>query len=151
MQVKSIMKPLKRFLQPGDDLGTADQMFKEESVSILPVCDQSGTLVGTIDGREVAEALFQSPDSSETALVEVLMSPRLISCLEGDDVMALALKARDEGLSHAMVLDEQGGLIGVAHLTPYQHQREPNAGRQDTTLDNTLEQTFPASDPVPPP
>lgn len=151
MQIASIVRPVKRFLLPTDNLGTAQKLMEDEEFELLPVCAADGALIGAIYRGDTEQALKQEPSSSTAALVESLMSQEPLSCTEADDVMAVAKEAGERDLSQAVVMDEQGGLIGVADLAPYQQSRDPNNGQQNTALDNALEDTFPASDPVPPP
>lgn len=162
MEIKSIMDSVIRTLTPYGGLGTAGRTFEEAGVSVLPVVDADGKVTGTLTLHDVNEALGRTDASPASEAIETIMSREALTCLSTDDVKQMAEKAERLGVTHAIILDELGEVQGVADLSPYQGKdddndqgddsgKPPRGKDPDSSLDDALQNTFPASDPISPP
>ena len=85
MQLSEVMTPSPQIINPAASVADAAAMMKELNVGALPVCDND-TVIGLVTDRDItvrATAEHRDPDS---ALVREVMSPRVVFCLENDDV-----------------------------------------------------------------
>lgn len=144
MKVKSVMQTAAGHLAPSDSLETAACILEERQITALPVYRQDGSLLGLVTTTDIARASLDPQITPAMPVVDVVSTPPL-TCGAEDELAPLAARADKEGLTHLAVLDEQGKLVGIADLIQYR----ADGGRQDG-LDEALEETFPASDPISP-
>jgi CBS domain-containing protein len=150
MNIEAIMRPVARRLTPANEISEARKILEEEGLDALPVCHEDGTLAGMAVADEAFWAKSGSPKYATTPLGSV-MAPGAVSCMPGDDVMAIAPRAAGSGVAHVAVVDHAGQVVGVADLAPFQQQdfaeNDPREGTEEA-LDEALKETFPASDPI---
>lgn len=149
MKVKSIMHPVIQHLGMTDSLSTAARLLEEEGATAIPVRDQDGVFLGLVTAQKLVDVSINAPRKAKDTTVTDLVSAQTMTCTINDDVMTLAARAEAEGCSHAAVVDEQGGFLGIVDLTAYQEAR-PDRQHRDEALDEALDETFPASDPISP-
>lgn len=141
MKVEAIVKPT-RCLKLEDFLSTAIKRMQEEDSTALPVIDKDGTLVGVVSLASAQEAIDRSPELSlENTLVETATLPQNFDCTGDDEVADLLPKATKHNLSQLAVTDSSGRITGIMDLAIFRH---------DEKLDEAVEETFPASDPISP-
>lgn len=143
MKVEAIVKPT-RCLKLEDFLSTAIKRMEEEDSTALPVIDSGGNLVGVVSLASTQAAIDRSPELSlENTLVETATLPQTFDCTGDDEVSDLLPKATKHDLGQIAVTDSSGRILGVADLAAFRH-------RVDEKLDEAVEETFPASDPISP-
>jgi CBS domain-containing protein len=149
MNIEAIMRPVPRRLTPADEIGEARKLLEDEGLDALPVCNVDGTLAGMAIADE---GFWARSGQSATAPLESVMAPQAMSCTPGENVMVVAPRAAESGLSHVAVVDGDGQVVGVADVGPFQqaNARSGHEGTEgtDEALDEALKETFPASDPV---
>ncbi len=117
MRCETIMKRDVLYTTPEDSAQRAAFIMREQNVGFLPVCDESGCVVGTITDRDLAiRVLAEGADAATTAVGEV-MTCELVACAPEDDLTdAERLMAR-HGKSRILVTDGADHLVGVISLS----------------------------------
>ena len=147
MKIESIAQPVSHHISPDHKLSDVAQLLEQDELNALPVINDDGTLLGLITKQEVADAIA-SDDTQENATIAELVKPVDVTCNPNDDVMTLVSQVSSQ--THVAVVDDLGNLVGIADLSPYQTGTSDAEHREDG-LDEALDETFPASDPISPP
>jgi CBS domain-containing protein len=107
-----------------EDVEAAAERMKKRNVGFLPVCDDDGTVIGTITDRDLALRVLGEHRSSERTRVEDIMSPELVCCSPEDDLgVAEELMMRFKK-SRIVCADESRRPIGVISLSDIAHVEE---------------------------
>lgn len=154
MKVGAIAIPISDYLVPGETLASAHRKIKAQEVVALPVL-RGNSLVGMLSAKDLAIANLTEPTVETTyppKKVENLKLSGVITSTEDGDVDALMLKATEKGASYVAVIDSEGTPTGLVDLSPYQQHIKPRWSLQDDDeiLDESLKESFPASDPASP-
>ena len=149
MKIESIVQPVSHHISPDHKLSDVAQLLEQDELNALPVINDDGTLLGLITKQKVADANTVASDSNDkNATIAELVKPVDVTCNPNDDVMALVSQVSSQ--THVAVVDDLGNLVGIADLSPYQTGTSDAEHREDG-LDEALDETFPASDPISPP
>ena len=147
MKIESIVQPISHQLSPDNTLSDAAQSLEDAGKTAVPVINDDGTLLGLITKQEL-EATTANAGGQAHAVAE-LAKPLDVTCTLSDEILTVANQAASQGQSHAAVVDERENLIGIADLSPYQTGTS-DAQHGEDALDEALDETFPASDPISP-
>jgi CBS domain-containing protein len=115
MQVFEAMTPDVVSVPPQATLVEAARIMKEKDVGPLPVCD-GRRLMGVITDRDITVRAIAEGRDPRTTLVEEVMTPEVVACLEQDDVVKAAELMQQEQLRRLLVIDGEGGLVGIVSL-----------------------------------
>ena len=117
MRCDRVMQQEIAFVQPEDSAQRAAQMMREENVGFLPVCDETGCVVGTITDRDLAiRVCAEGGDPADFAVGEI-MTRALVTCRPEDELTkAEELMARFKK-SRILVTDEADRLLGIISVT----------------------------------
>ena len=152
MKIHSIVQPVSHHLSPDRKLSDVAELFQNAENTALPVMNEDGTLLGLITKQDVANANTANPDNTQNntqdTTIAALVQPVGVTCTPNDDVTSLASQVSTQ--PHIAVVDEQGKLVGLVDLSPYQTGTSDVEHREEN-LDEALDETFPASDPISPP
>lgn len=148
MKIESIVQPISHHLTPNHKLSDVAKLLEQEGKNAFPVINNDGTLLGLITKQEVADASAATPDDAQAhATIAELVKPVDVTCTPNDDVATLANQLGSQ--THVAVVDDLGNLVGIADLSSYQTGTSDVEHREDI-LDEALDETFPASDPISP-
>ena len=172
MQIKDIMTPRIETADADATLAEASAKMKSIGRDILPVF-RDGQCIGVVSEKSVmAKAETVGLGASGTKVTEALCAS-VITLPEDTDAEA-ALRKIDEQpqhdqLQYVLVVDEENrpaGMVDVEALRRRVHGKEPDAGEfaveavesissiadyQDDAVEYMSDESFPASDPPPPP
>ncbi|HEY5373098.1 MAG TPA: CBS domain-containing protein [Polyangiaceae bacterium] len=130
MYCREIMKQKVFSLSGNMSVNDAARKMKTEQISILPICDAQGRLVGVVTDRDIVlRACAESLDGDVTP-VEQIMSNELVRCspdatLEHAEKLMLRHHTR-----RIMLTDAENKLVGLITLTDIaQHQSLLESGR----------------------
>jgi len=115
MQLKEVMTPSPEVIAPDASVADAAAMMRELNVGALPVCDEDA-IVGLITDRDItvrATAEHQNPDN---AFVRDVMSPRVVFCMENEDVDHCAQLMEEKQIRRVPVLNDEKRLVGIVSL-----------------------------------
>jgi CBS domain-containing protein len=123
-------------------LADAARLMRDSDVGPLPVADE-GRLVGVLTDRDITiRAVADGRDPFSTRVDEV-MTPKVVCCLDTDDVEHAAEMMQSAQLRRLLVVSEDGRLAGIVSLgdlavrngndslsgETLQHVSEPPPGR----------------------
>jgi CBS domain-containing protein len=170
MHVKDIMIPVLGALGPDATLRDASERMKSLGIDPMPVV-VDGQVVGLVSGRAIAERAASAGLAAGSVRVEEVMDRDVVCCRE-DQPISEALAQAQEGLDgdgggRLPVTDGSGRLVGVVDLATLrahvqgEDDGEPGSGTlegadreldfESDQVDYMSEESFPASDPLPPP
>lgn len=127
MRCEEIMKRDVHCTSPNQSAEVAARRMRDQNVGFLPVCDDSGRVVGAVTDRDLTTRVMAEGRPGQTP-VEIVMSREVIACRKEDDVQhAEELMARHRK-SRIMCIDEDERLVGVISLSDIaQHERGSRA------------------------
>ena len=100
---------------PGDTVSMVAQLMKSTDVGSVPVVEneQSRKLVGIVTDRDLAVKIVAEGLDAKSTKAEAVMSRRVVTCREEDDVQT-ALDAMTElRLRRIPVVDYDSGIVGI--------------------------------------
>jgi signal-transduction protein with cAMP-binding, CBS, and nucleotidyltransferase domain len=129
MRCEELMKRDVQSIRPQDTVQLAAQRMRDENLGFLPVCDDSGQVLGTITDRDLAIRVLAGGMSGETRIEDVF-THEVIACHPSDDLYdAQAMMGRYHK-SRIMCLDAGERLVGVISLSDIaQQSSEARAAR----------------------
>ena len=173
MHVRDVMIPLVESVRPDDILRDAAEKMKALDLDPLPVTED-GRLIGLLDHGAVEARAARDGLAAGTTRVREVMSPDT-PCIGEDMDLATALQELGNSpearqFARIPVVDASGALVGsiTVEALRKRHQAEeaPDAGEaavfgvesissmrefDDDRVDYMSDESFPASDPIPPP
>ncbi len=128
-RVRDVMAPIVYSLARDQSLAEAAKLFGDRDISGAPVCDRQRKVLGMLSKSDIAEfvAKNQLDHSVEEAMVREVHSVR------ADEPFSAAVKLMAfEGVHRVVVVDAEGGLVGI--LTAMDVVREISGyGRRAST------------------
>ena len=115
MQVRDIMTTAYETIPAGDSIYHAALVMRDEDLGMLPVVNEDGGLLGAVTDRDIVVrglAEGREPD----ALVEEIMTPGIISCDAGDDLLTVARMMEQNQVRRVIVTEGQNTVVGVISL-----------------------------------
>jgi CBS domain-containing protein len=167
MQVKDVMVRKVETVHPDDTLLDAATKMRTYQVDLLPVYEND-QLVGTLSDRDITELAARVGLSAGRSRVRDAMTRDIVTCSEHQDLeeVARSVDQRTDGEAPegVLVLDENKrpvGFVPTAALRLDYESTQPGgigAGPiedvipfHEDQVDFMSDESFPASDPLPPP
>jgi CBS domain-containing protein len=167
MQIKDVMNHSVAVVHPDDTLAEAALKMRTAGMGLLAVCE-GGRLAGMLTAQNVGEHAAAVGLAAGQARVRDAMDPNAAWCYEDDDLgdaeRAITAHTGGQDLPGVLVLNRDGHVVGVlptsAFHLDYQHSRlggmgggpiEDVVSYDQDPVDFMSEESFPASDPLPPP
>src|SRR5947208_15633378 len=95
MLCEEIMKRDVEFVSPNDTAQSVARTMLDKNVGVLPVCEESKNVIGTITDRDLAIRLVAGGLPVQSKIGEI-MTREVVSCSPKDDIrMAERLMARN--------------------------------------------------------
>jgi CBS domain-containing protein len=116
MLCRDIMKLSVKMASTQATIAQAAMIMRDEQIGFVPVCDESGKVVGTLTDRDIAVRVVAERESTDQA-VERFMTPNVVSCRPDDEVGIAQDLMSDLQVSRIVCLNDQGGLEGVISLS----------------------------------
>ena len=115
MKVSEAMTPAVVTVSRDTPLADAARLRRDSDVGPLPVADE-GRLVGVLTDRDITiRAVADGKDPFSTRVDEV-MTPKVVCCLDTDEVERAAEMMQSAQLRRLLVVDEAGRLAGIVSL-----------------------------------
>ncbi|MDQ2742232.1 MAG: CBS domain-containing protein [Chloroflexota bacterium] len=167
MQVKDLMIREFESVSPGDLLRDASEKMKSLDLDPLPVCE-NGKLIGMLTDAGLKDAASERGLATGSSPVRDAMTTDIASCYEDEPIeqahQRQAENPKTQTCRGMLVLDRQGALVGIVAsraLATGEDERpsvtgavaasEPKVSFRTDPVDHMSEESFPASDPPPPP
>ena len=115
MQVREIMTTAYETIPAGDSLYHAALIMRDEDVGMLPVVGEDGSLLGAVTDRDIVVRGLAEGREVDT-LVEDVMTPGIICCDAGDDVLTVARMMEQNQVRRVIVTEGASTVVGVISL-----------------------------------
>jgi CBS domain-containing protein len=136
MLCEEIMKQKVERVSLQDTAQHAAHLMRNEKVGFLPVCDETGKVLGTITDRDIAIRLVADDKPASTHVADI-MTRQVVACRPQDKVKDAEKLMAQKRKSRIMCIDEGGKLIGIISLSDIaQHDRK---GRVSDTIRGVTE------------
>ncbi len=116
MKLKELMKSDAQCISPEQPAQAAARMMREGNIGFLPVCDDSGKVLGTITDRDITLRVVADGKSPSTK-VEQVMTREIVAGRPEDDLSVAQEQMASQKKSRLMVTDDQNKLLGVISLS----------------------------------
>lgn len=114
------MTPRPAFLEQGDSVRDAAKRMADEDVGALPVCDDTGKLLGVVTDRDIVVKLLATGGDADTATVSQLTRDQAeVVTIGADDSIEEAMQTMaDHRVRRLPVIDgtEMVGMVAQADL-----------------------------------
>ena len=91
---------------PDETISKVAAILSELNIGALPVCDQSGDLIGIISERDIVRGFSENGDKLSDLKVSNLMTSEVITCRLEDNVNEIMEVMNKCGFRHLPVLDD---------------------------------------------
>jgi CBS domain-containing protein len=115
MQLREVMTPSPEIIAPDASVADAAAMMRELNVGALPVCEND-TVIGLVTDRDITVRATAEHRNPDFAFVREVMSPRVVFCLENEDVDHCAQLMEEKQIRRIPVLSEEKRLVGIVSL-----------------------------------
>jgi CBS domain-containing protein len=128
MFVQDVMKKTVVTCREKDSLKKCADLMREWKIGMLPVLDAKGQLVGVVTDRDLAVRGI-AEDRPLTAEAKEIMTKRLVTCREADELWFAEERMAAERKSRILVVDDSRHVVGVISLSDIPMADEgPRAG-----------------------
>ena len=117
MKCQDLMKTDVHCAKESDTVQSAARKMRDENIGFLPVCNESGRVVGTLTDRDVAIRLATEDRRSDECRVDEIMTREVVACRPSDDLAQAERLMATSKKSRIVVLDQGGELRGVISLS----------------------------------
>ena len=91
--------------QADQSVSTVAATLKANNIGAMPVCDQSGAVIGIISERDIVQGFAERGAGLGDLKVSDLMTSNVITCHLGDDVNNIMEIMNENKIRHIPVLD----------------------------------------------
>jgi acetoin utilization protein AcuB len=117
LYVKEIMSTPVKSVGPDDTLESISRIFATKKFRHVPVCDDSGKVIGIASERDLLRKMLAQPadpfSSVSPVTVSAFMKTSVLTASPHAQVRAAARIMYDEKVGALPVLDDQGNLVGI--------------------------------------
>jgi CBS domain-containing protein len=117
MRSYQIMKSAVQIVGETETIQTAATKMALANVGFLPVCDDSGKVVGTITDRDIVVRTCAAGSSPALATVREAMTHDVVSCRAADDLRVAERLMIHRQISRIVITDDEGTARGVISLS----------------------------------
>ena len=115
MKVSEAMTPAVVTVSRDTPLTDAARLMRDSDVGPLPVSDE-GRLVGVLTDRDITIRAVASGKDPRSTRVDEVMTPKVVCCLDTDDVERAAEMMQSAQLRRLLVVSDSGRLAGIVSL-----------------------------------
>ena len=116
-------------------------LMRVKNISVVPVVDKSGRVVGVLTDRDLCMAAhFQNRPLTDISIAGV-MAQQVCTCLADDEVVDAERLMAERQIHRLPVVSNDGSLIGILSLADVARQTKPAGSRRDdpvSQLANTV-------------
>jgi len=116
MKVRDVMVGTPAFCGPETNLAAAVEILWNRNCGMLPVLAADGKLQGIITDRDICIALGTRNRPASDLTVAEVMTKRVVSCFEEDDIRSAVESMQRDGIRRLPVLGSDGALKGVLSM-----------------------------------
>ncbi len=118
MFVRDLMNPSVVSITPEESAALAARLLSRHDLGALPVCGQSGTLVGIVTDRDIITRCVAAGEDPSRVPVRDIMSPAPVTVSPGDDVHQAARQMAHRQVRRLPVVegDQVVGMVSLGDL-----------------------------------
>jgi CBS domain-containing protein len=116
MLSREVMKTDVECVTPDDPAHLAAAKMRQMNVGFLPVCDQSGKVLGAITDRDIAIRLVADQRPATTKVNEI-MTREVVFCRPEDDLEEAQKQMSEHQKSRLVCIDDDEHIVGVISLS----------------------------------
>jgi len=128
MKVRELMKTDFQCIAPSEQTRSAARMMRDANIGFLPICDDSGRVLGTVTDRDIAVRLV-ADGLDPNIPVENVMSREVICAAPDDDLEQAEELMASRRKSRLMIVGDDGRLAGVISLSDIARRDRDGVGR----------------------
>jgi CBS domain-containing protein len=100
---------------PNDMVVKAAKLMKSENIGSVPVIENEQTkkLVGIVTDRDLALKIVAAGLDAKSTKVEAVMTPKVVTCLAGDDLQKALDAMAEHQLRRIPVVDNDNKVVGI--------------------------------------
>ncbi|NPA38590.1 MAG: CBS domain-containing protein [Candidatus Nanohaloarchaeota archaeon] len=125
-------------LSPEDEVEKAAHLMFHTDFFNLPVKDEEGKVVGTVNNKDLIEAYFKENPELGKMQVKDVMTEEVVTLNPSDSIAKALSLFREHGFTRAPVVDSEGRLLGlvtlhdivVTFLKPKTRPQKSNVGKE---------------------
>lgn len=122
MRCADVMTKDPAFVRTNDEVAVANRTMKRRNVGFLPVCDESGAVVGFVTEQHLTRVVVEQ-DVGPSAHVESVMGRDVCICSPDDDVSVAEKAIETHPGRCAVCVDGANQPIGVIGVTDLKRAR----------------------------
>jgi CBS domain-containing protein len=111
-----------------DDVASVARRMRDEGIGFLPVCNENGSILGTVTDRDLAVRVLAEGRATSTPL-DSIMTHEVVACATSDDVRTAARKMADHQKTRVVCLDDRNHVAGVISLSDLAQLDDHTAAR----------------------
>lgn len=117
MKLEKVMKHDVECAKTFENVFSAAERMKARNIGFLPVCDETGAVVGTLTDRDLTLRVLAERRRPEDCLVGDVMTGGPITCTDDDDVDTVEKLMAEAHVSRIICVDDDRRPIGVISLS----------------------------------
>jgi len=115
MQVKNEMTTKVEVANPGTSVKEVARKMRDLNIGVLPVCEKD-RLIGIVTDRDITVRLTADAKNPATTKVKEIMSRKVESCFEDEEVEKIAEKMESRKVRRLPVINHDEKLVGMLSL-----------------------------------
>jgi CBS domain-containing protein len=135
MRCNELMTADVKVMNPRNRVHEAARVMRDLNIGFLPICDDSGSLVGVLTDRDITVRVVAEQRPFSTT-VEDVMTEDVVTCGAEDDVRRAEELMQVNQKARLVCVDESGHVAGVlsyADIVQYEDERRAGAVLSDIT------------------
>jgi CBS domain-containing protein len=121
MRCEEVMKRDVQCVSSRESVQLAAQRMANGNIGFLPVCDESGVVLGALTDRDLVLRVLAHGRPETTPIADVF-THEVVACHPGDDLFEAQTMMAKHHKSRIMCLDEQNHVVGVISLSDIAQQ-----------------------------
>ncbi|SMR70984.1 CBS domain-containing protein [Aliiroseovarius halocynthiae] len=105
-------------IRPGETLGRAVEVLRDERIGALVVTDEAGALCGILSERDIVRKLADTPGQTLPQLVQDVMTKEVETCSAEDGLVSVLKRMSDGRFRHMPVMGDAGpvGMVTIGDV-----------------------------------
>lgn len=105
-------------IRPGETLGRAVEVLRDQRIGALVVTDNTGALCGILSERDIVRKLADTPGQTLPQLVEDVMTKEVETCGIDDPLVSVLKRMSDGRFRHMPVMGDAGpiGMVTIGDV-----------------------------------
>jgi CBS domain-containing protein len=116
MKCEEVMDRRRVTVTVDDDALRAACIMREHRIGFLPVCEESGRVVGTLADHDLVTHVCAENEEAAAVLVRDIMRKRPLLCRPDDATEQVERQMRIHHAAHAVVVDRNAHAVGIISL-----------------------------------